>query len=135
MPQPPSCRSAPDCTFWQAFLSSRYPCWLSLFHASYTLCCGYVPQRGKQQQDGKCFALARSSTKHVSEAGQGSEAYQSAALQRRACKDATSVLPLRKIISNKRSGKSGSLSSAEVTSASDDFGTPETVQVKLHRCA
>lgn len=50
-------------------------------------------------------------------------------VQRRACKDATSVLPLRKILSNKRSGKSGSLSSAEVTSASDDFGTPETVQV------
>ena len=39
------------------------------------------------------------------------------------------MLPLRKILSNKRSGKSGSLSSAEVTSASDDFGTPETVQV------
>ena len=40
------------------------------------------------------------------------------------------MLPLRKILSNKRSGKSGSLSSAEVTSASDDFGTPETVQVQ-----
>ena len=45
------------------------------------------------------------------------------------------MLPLRKILSNKRSGKSGSLSSAEVTSASDDFGTPETVQVELRRCA
>ncbi|CAK0784176.1 hypothetical protein CVIRNUC_007379 [Coccomyxa viridis] len=55
-------------------------------------------------------------------------------LQRRACKDATSVLPLRKILSNKRSGKSGSLSSAEVTSASDDFGTPETVQVTIDNC-
>lgn len=41
------------------------------------------------------------------------------------------MLPLRKILSNKRSGKSGSLSSAEVTSASDDFGSPETVQVVL----
>ena len=39
------------------------------------------------------------------------------------------MLPLRKILSNKRSGKSGGLSSAEVTSASDDYGTPETVQV------
>ena len=39
------------------------------------------------------------------------------------------MLPLRKILSNKRSGKSGSLSSAEMTSAPDDFGTPETVQV------
>ena len=50
-------------------------------------------------------------------------------MQRRACKDATSVLPLRKILSNKRSAKSGGLSSAEMTSAPDDFGTPETVQV------
>ena len=65
----------------------------------------------------------------------GHLSHQNVALQRRACKDATSVLPLRKILSNKRSGKSGSLSSAEVTSASDDFGTPETVQVTLHRCA
>ena len=40
-----------------------------------------------------------------------------------------------KILSNKRSGKSGSLSSAEVTSASDDFGTPETVQVQCLTCA
>ena len=39
------------------------------------------------------------------------------------------MLPLRKILSNKRSGKSGGLSSAEMISAPDDFGTPETVQV------
>lgn len=56
-------------------------------------------------------------------------------LQRRACKDATSVLPLRKILSNKRSGKSGSLSSAEVTSSSDNFGKPETVQVSYQSAA
>lgn len=49
-------------------------------------------------------------------------------LQRCACKDATAVSPLRKILSNKRKGSS-STGSLEVSSESDEFGSPENVQV------
>lgn len=49
-------------------------------------------------------------------------------LQRCACKDATAASPLRKILSNKRKGSS-SAGSLEVSSESDEFGSPENVQV------
>ncbi|CAL8469360.1 g8901 [Coccomyxa elongata] len=54
-------------------------------------------------------------------------------LQRCACKDATAVSPLRKILSNKRKGSS-SAGSLEVSSESDEFGSPENVQVMIDNC-